>query len=806
MKRTLCILLAALLLIASVPTGAAEQQEPVSRGITTGNVEIDDDPAGGYTGDYVVIYNPETSSYSSLSTGNMSGKIVTQLGGVSAPVEAELSDRPYVIDVDGRLAEEAKDAPAPAKDMGAESLSFNVGDTHNFTLYSTYCPLSNNNVQFKVLAKGDHCYIWTPTSTASNVYPLDSIDPSFAQICADEFDSKFELMQSSFGNHSNGSQGDGRLNMLYYNIDDRWTPGNAYIAGFFYSPDLSTNGMPILNIDTYPGVHYVTASGQVIDDVTGTYNTMVHEYQHLINYSVTGGSDTWINECMSAAAEEICYPGSSVVSRIQSWINYRYATNGDWLNPPEEHQYVSSWELHNGFSMYDWSNYIEMDDLLCLYAQVSLFAQYIFTQYGNTTFRQIMTRLASGSDFVQAFQAITGQSASDFVGNFRIALTANASPDLLEGLYGFVPQEGYDPSMYHNVQNPYSLLTPVVFTGTSCNIYGGGAICVKPVNGVYTPPSGAASGLKYYGITLSNEPPTPVALTGISLDPASAAIYSGTSVKLSALKEPADANNYELSWTSSAPSVAAVTGNNRTAAVTGISAGVATVTCRAHDLLNDRYYTASSVITVRSAPTLNDALNVENGTLDFTSTGAYPWVVDLDDTATRLAAKSSNQSASSTESTFTVTVNMNAGDTMSFDWKVDSESNYDKLFFYVNGTAKFNISGSTAWATNTFTAPSTGSYTLKWTYSKDSSVNTGTDTAWVDNVYVPGYVQEIDYIPGDVDMNGVVEASDALLALRYAMAIITLSDLQIEIGDMDGDGVLTASDALVILRMAMGIR
>ena len=260
-----------------------------------------------------------------------------------------------------------------------------------------------------------------------------------------------------------------------------------------------------------------------------------------------------------------------------------------------------------------------------------------------------------------------------------------------------------------------------------------------------------------------------------------------------------------ISWTSSAPSVAAVTGGNRSATVTGVSAGIATITCRAHDLLNNRYYTASSVITVRSAPTLNDALNVENGTLNFTSTGSYPWVVDMENTSPRLAAKSGNATYSYTDSTLSVTVTMNAGDTMSFDWKVESEYNYDKLTFYVNNTSNSVISGTVDWATVTYTAPSTGSYTFKWTYSKDGSVNTGADTAWVDNVFVPGYVQEIDYIPGDVDMNGVVEAADALLALRSAMHMIALSDLQIEIGDMDGDGVVTAADSLVILRIAMGI-
>jgi hypothetical protein len=478
------------------------------RAVNNGNVVIDSDPEGGYEGDYVVIYNPNTSASSTLSTGNMSGRISTQVGSAAAPKAGEVTDRPYVIDVDGRLDEEFRAQQLPKTETAPEKVSYNVGDTRNFTVYSAYSPLSSSTFQFKVLAKGAHCYIWTPTSTNANVYPLDSIDPSFAQICADEFDSKFDLMQTSFGNHNNGSPGDGRLHMLYYNIDDGWQPGEGYIAGFFYAYDLYTNNVPILNIDTYPGVHYVSSSGTVYNDVTDTFNTMVHEYQHLINYSVTGGSDTWINECMSAAAEEICYPGSSVVSRIQSWINYFYSENDDWLDPPAEHPYVSSWNLHKGYSMYNWSNSLAMNDLLALYAQVSLFAQYIYTQYGNTTFRQLLTKIASGSSFPSAFQSVTGQSASEFVGNFRVALTANTAPNVLGGIYGFVTQPGYDPSQYYNVQNPYSLLTPVVFTGNTCSIAGGGAICVKPVGGVYVPPSGAASGLKYFGVTLNGGDPS----------------------------------------------------------------------------------------------------------------------------------------------------------------------------------------------------------------------------------------------------------------------------------------------------------
>ena len=264
--------------------------------------------------------------------------------------------------------------------------------------------------------------------------------------------------------------------------------------------DITNNGLPILNIDTYPGVYYKKSAGTEYKRMDDTYNTMVHEYQHLINYSNTNGMNSWLNECFSAAAEEICYPGSSVIGRMQSWENYYYSDNDDWLNPPTEFQYQSSNSLHTGYSMYAWSNSLDNTSLLTLYSQVSFFAQYLFTRFGNTIYKQISNKYSSSE--TSAITSATGVNVADLVRDFRIALYANAAESLGTN-YGFKPQAGYDPSQYHDVQNPYDLLAPVVFTGSSCSIKGGGAICVKPVGGVYNPPSGASSSLKYYGISFA---------------------------------------------------------------------------------------------------------------------------------------------------------------------------------------------------------------------------------------------------------------------------------------------------------------
>ena len=61
------------------------------------------------------------------------------------------------------------------------------------------------------------------------------------------------------------------------------------------------------------------------------------------------------------------------------------------------------------------------------------------------------------------------------------------------------------------------------------------------------------------------------------------------------------------------------------------------------------------------------------------------------------------------------------------------------------------------------------------------------------------------YPPGDVDQNGEVTITDAVLALRRAMLINDLTYLQMYYADMDKDGSVTIIDALLILRRAMGI-
>ncbi len=67
--------------------------------------------------------------------------------------------------------------------------------------------------------------------------------------------------------------------------------------------------------------------------------------------------------------------------------------------------------------------------------------------------------------------------------------------------------------------------------------------------------------------------------------------------------------------------------------------------------------------------------------------------------------------------------------------------------------------------------------------------------------YVP--TDEPEYQQGDIDMDGIVSVSDALLALRCGMEIVTLTPQQLTLGDMDGDGSVNVTDAIMILRAAL---
>jgi len=133
-----------------------------------------------------------------------------------------------------------------------------------------------------------------------------------------------------------------------------------------------------------------------------------------------------------------------------------------------------------------------------------------------------------------------------------------------------------------------------------------------------------------------------------------------------------------------------------------------------------------------SADPMAQALDVSG--LSFSLTGDQDWYVT---TATSYYGGSSvrvpDALGHSQDSIMETTVS--GVTSVKFFWKVSSESNYDYLEFYIDGTLQDRISGTVDWAQKTYSV-TTGSHTLKWRYTKDGSVSSGSDTGWVDKLEI----------------------------------------------------------------------
>ena len=77
-----------------------------------------------------------------------------------------------------------------------------------------------------------------------------------------------------------------------------------------------------------------------------------------------------------------------------------------------------------------------------------------------------------------------------------------------------------------------------------------------------------------------------------------------------------------------------------------------------------------------------------------------------------------------------------ADDEISFYYKVSSEHNYDKLIFSIDDAPLDNWSGEVSWTRASF-GISAGHHRLEWRYSKDISLSSGSDCAWIDNIVFP---------------------------------------------------------------------
>lgn len=120
----------------------------------------------------------------------------------------------------------------------------------------------------------------------------------------------------------------------------------------------------------------------------------------------------------------------------------------------------------------------------------------------------------------------------------------------------------------------------------------------------------------------------------------------------------------------------------------------------------------------------------------WTNDASHPWRIVTESPYEGLYCVRSGSIGSNGTTTLILSHEAGSNDSISFYYKVSSESGYDKLHFYIDNQEKENWSGSINWTKAAYPV-SEGRHSYRWTYTKDGSVNNGSDCGWIDLIGLP---------------------------------------------------------------------
>jgi len=145
---------------------------------------------------------------------------------------------------------------------------------------------------------------------------------------------------------------------------------------------------------------------------------------------------------------------------------------------------------------------------------------------------------------------------------------------------------------------------------------------------------------------------------------------------------------------------------------------------------------ARVAVSTKSAGISNEGFESGDFTrLPWSFSGNAPWTVQSSTVRSGSYAAASGAITHNQTSGMLLHLNCEAG-TISFAYSVSSESGWDFLRFYIDGVQKGAWSGSVGWTTASYPVTA-GPHTFEWRYTKDESVSSGSDKAWVDDITLP---------------------------------------------------------------------
>ncbi|MBO5263217.1 MAG: leucine-rich repeat protein, partial [Bacteroidaceae bacterium] len=166
-----------------------------------------------------------------------------------------------------------------------------------------------------------------------------------------------------------------------------------------------------------------------------------------------------------------------------------------------------------------------------------------------------------------------------------------------------------------------------------------------------------------------------------------------------------------------------------------------------------------------------------DGTVDVADVTAVVGVILNGENATEHTFEdwtSTNAGVSNSTSQNSYTLEAAEGSVLTFDWSVSSESNYDWLIITIDGTQILKKSGSyTGSYEHTFTTA--GTHTLVAEYTKDGSVNDGSDQGEIYNIKLSGSASNKNNSTADVDGDGTVDVADVTKIVSIILGTDTAS-------------------------------
>ena len=150
----------------------------------------------------------------------------------------------------------------------------------------------------------------------------------------------------------------------------------------------------------------------------------------------------------------------------------------------------------------------------------------------------------------------------------------------------------------------------------------------------------------------------------------------------------------------------------------------------------DGHYYTGGVYTITVGNIMETFETGDFSSYDWTSSGVNPWVIVNNEAHSGTYCAKSGNISDNQSTELVLNVEVLASGQLSFYRKVSSESNYDKLYFYIDNQQMDVWSGDQNWSEVTYNVTA-GIHNFKWTYTKDYSVSNGSDCGWIDDIKLP---------------------------------------------------------------------